>query len=123
MEALQKAYDARAKKLNKVEETKTLKTPQEAFAMLEQYAKEGYASIPDEDKNYFLKCFGIYDKNDQTPQKFMIRVRISGGYLNAVQARVLGEIAQEFGEDYIDITTRAQIELRYIDIKDIPTIF
>ncbi|MFA5454413.1 MAG: ferredoxin--nitrite reductase [Sulfurimonas sp.] len=123
MEALQKAYDARAKKLNKVEETKALKTPKEAFAMLEHYAKEGYASIQDEDKNYFLKCFGIYDKDSQTPQKFMIRVRITGGYLNALQARVLGEIAQEFGEDYIDITTRAQIELRYIDIKDIPTIF
>ncbi|MFA5235178.1 MAG: ferredoxin--nitrite reductase [Sulfurimonas sp.] len=123
MEALQKAYDARAKKLNKVEETKALKTPQEAFEMLNYYAKEGYASIPDEDKSYFLKCFGIYDKNDQTPQKFMIRVRISGGYLNVAQARVLGLIAQEFGEDYIDITTRAQIEFRYIDIKDIPTIF
>ncbi len=123
MEALQKAYDARAKKLNKVEETKALKSPKEAFEMLQSYAKNGYASIPDEDKSYFLKCFGIYDKNDQTPQKFMIRVRISGGYLDAAQARVLGEIAQEFGEDYIDITTRAQIELRYIDIKDIPTIF
>lgn len=123
MEALQKAYDARAKKLNKVEETKALKTPKEAFDMLGFYAKNGYSSISDEDKSYFLKCFGIYDKDSQTPQKFMIRVRITGGYLNAAQARVLGEIAKEFGEDYIDITTRAQIEFRYIDIKDIPTIF
>ncbi|PNV83790.1 MAG: ferredoxin--nitrite reductase, partial [Sulfurimonas sp.] len=123
MEELQKAYSARAKKLNKVETTKALKTPKEAFEMLDYYAKNGYASIPDEDKSYFLKCFGIYDKDAQTPQKFMIRVRISGGYLNAEQARVLGLIAKEFGEDYIDITTRAQIELRYIDIKHIPTIF
>lgn len=123
METLQKAYETRAKKLNKVEETKALKSPKEAFEMLESYAKTGYTSIPDEDKSYFLKCFGIYDKNDQTPQKFMIRVRIGGGYLNSKQARVLGEIAKEFGNDYIDITTRAQIEFRYIDIKDIPTIF
>lgn len=123
MVELQKAYEARAKKLNKVEETKALKTPKEAFDMLGFYAKNGYSSIPDEDKSYFLKCFGIYDKDSQTPQKFMIRVRITGGYLNAAQARVLGLIAKEFGEDYIDITTRAQIEFRYIDIKDIPTIF
>lgn len=123
MVELQKAYEARAKKLNKVEETKALKTPKEAFDMLGFYAKNGYSSIPDEDKSYFLKCFGIYDKDSQTPQKFMIRVRITGGYLNAAQARVLGEIAKEFGDDYIDITTRAQIEFRYIDIKDIPTIF
>lgn len=123
MVELQKAYEARAKKLNKVEETKALKTPKEAFDMLGFYAKNGYGSIPDEDKSYFLKCFGIYDKDSQTPQKFMIRVRITGGYLNAAQARVLGEIAKEFADDYIDITTRAQIEFRYIDIKDIPTIF
>lgn len=123
MEALEKAYCAREKKVNKVEEIKRLKTPKEAFDMLEYYADNGYGSIPDEDKSYFLKCFGIYDKNAQTPQKFMIRVRISGGHLNASQARVLGKIAQEFGNDYIDITTRAQIELRYIDIKDIPEIF
>lgn len=123
MVELQKAYEARAKKLNKVEETKALKTPKEAFDMLGFYAKNGYSSIPDEDKSYFLKCFGIYDKDSQTPQKFMIRVRITGGYLNAAQARVLGEIAKEFGDDYIDITTRAQIEFRYIEIKDIPTIF
>lgn len=123
MVELQKAYEARAKKLNKVEETKALKTPKEAFDMLGFYAKNGYSSIPDEDKSYFLKCFGIYDKDSQTPQKFMIRVRITGGYLNAAQARVLGLIAKEFGDDYIDITTRAQIEFRYIDIKDIPKIF
>ncbi|MDO9266389.1 MAG: ferredoxin--nitrite reductase [Sulfurimonas sp.] len=123
MVELQKAYEARAKKLNKVEETKALKTPKEAFDMLGFYAKNGYSSIPDEDKSYFLKCFGIYDKDSQTPQKFMIRVRITGGYLNAAQARVLGEIAKEFADDYIDITTRAQIEFRYIDIKNIPTIF
>ncbi|MDO8260073.1 MAG: ferredoxin--nitrite reductase, partial [Candidatus Magasanikbacteria bacterium] len=122
MQELQKAYEARAKKLNKVEELKALRTPKEAFEQLEFYALNGYNSIKEEDKNYFLKCFGIYDKDSQTPQKFMMRVRISGGYLNSIQALVLGQIAREFGEDYIDITTRAQIEFRYLDIKDIPSI-
>ncbi|MDP2894054.1 MAG: ferredoxin--nitrite reductase, partial [Sulfurimonas sp.] len=122
MQELQKAYEARTKKLNKVEELKALRTPKEAFEQLEFYALNGYGSIKEEDKNYFLKCFGIYDKDSQTPQKFMMRVRISGGYLNSIQALVLGQIAREFGEDYIDITTRAQIEFRYLDIKDIPSI-
>lgn len=123
MEALEKAYEARAKKLNKIEEIKKLKTPKEAYEKLSEYAVTGYGSIADEDKSYFLKCFGIYDKDSTTPEKFMIRVRIPGGYLNASQSEVLGECAKEFGEDYIDITTRAQIEFRYIDIKDIPAIF
>lgn len=123
MEELQKVYEARAKKLNKIEELKKLRSPQDAFSQLEHYAKNGYESICEEDKDYFLKCFGLYDKNETTPQKFMIRVRISGGHLSSAQARALAEIAQEYGQDYIDITTRAQIEFRYIDIKDIVTIF
>ena len=123
MEALQNAYEARSKKINKIETVKGLKNPQEAWDKLREYAKNGYESIPDEDKSYFLKCFGIYDKNSLTPQKFMIRVRVPGGYLNASQARVLGECAKEYGEDYMDITTRAQIELRYLDIKDMPVLF
>ena len=36
---------------------------------------------------------------------------------------MIGEIACKYGNDYIDITTRMQIELRYIDIENIPTIF
>lgn len=123
MVELQKAYEARAKKVNKVEETKAMQTPKEAFEKLEYYAKSGYDSIAEIDKDYFLKCFGIYDKDSTTAKKFMLRVRISGGHLNALQARVLGEIAKEFGQDYMDITTRAQVELRYLDIKDIPIIF
>ncbi|MEK6659252.1 MAG: ferredoxin--nitrite reductase, partial [Campylobacterota bacterium] len=123
MVELQKAYEARAKKVNKVEETKAMQTPKEAFEKLEYYAKNGYDSIAEIDKDYFLKCFGIYDKDSTTAKKFMLRVRISGGHLNALQARVLGEIAKEFGQDYMDITTRAQVELRYLDIKDMPTIF
>ena len=123
MKALQRAYEARSKKVNKIETIKDLKNPQEAWDKLKEYATNGYDSIPDEDKSYFLKCFGIYDKDSVTPQKFMIRVRVPGGYLNASQAMVLGECAKEYGRDYIDITTRAQIEFRYLDIKDLPALF
>ncbi|MDA7817292.1 ferredoxin--nitrite reductase [Sulfurimonas sp.] len=121
MEALQKAYEARSTKVNKIEKVKDTKTPKEAFDKLEEYAKNGYDSIPDEDKNYFLKCFGIFDR-PATPERFMIRVRIPGGHFNSKQARVIGECAKEYGQDYIDITTRAQCELRYLKIEDLPTL-
>jgi ferredoxin-nitrite reductase len=62
MSALQRAFDARNKKHNKIEKTKELKIPKEAFSQLEVYAKNGYDSIPKEDLGYFLKCFGIYDR-------------------------------------------------------------
>ena len=122
MEMLQKAYEARSKKINKIEEIKQLKKPMDVFAKLDDYAKGGYDSIPDEDKKYFLKCFGLFDKDALTPKQFMMRVRVPGGHLNSAQAKVLGEVARDFGGDYIDITTRAQIELRYLDIENIPTL-
>ncbi|PHS58239.1 MAG: ferredoxin--nitrite reductase [Sulfurimonas sp.] len=122
MVELEKAYEARSKKINKMEKIKELKSPKEAFDALEMYAKNGYASIPNEDKTYFLKCFGIFDR-PATPERFMIRLRIPGGFLNSTQARAIGECAKDFGQDYIDLTTRAQAELRYIKIEDIPTIF
>ena len=121
MESLQKAYEARSKKINKIEKVKALKSPKEAYEKLEEYAKKGYGSIPDEDKSYFLKCFGIYDR-PATPERFMLKLRIPGGYMNATQAQVIGECAKEFGQDYIDLTTRAQCELRYLRIEDLPTI-
>jgi ferredoxin-nitrite reductase len=122
MQALEKAYEARSGKINKIEEIKNSKNPMSVFEQIERYAKEGYASIPDEDKKYFLKCFGIYDKDSQTPQQFMMRVRVTGGHLNATQAKAIGEIARDYGDDYLDITTRAQVELRYLSIEDMPQI-
>jgi len=119
---LEEAKLARSKKVNKIEKVKELKNPMEAYEAIETYAKEGYDSIPDEDKKYFLKCFGIYDKDGLTPKQFMMRVRVAGGHLNAAQATTLGNIAKNYGKDYIDITTRAQVEFRYLNIEDIPAI-
>ncbi len=121
MEALQKAYEARSKKINKIEKIKESKTPQEAYEKLEEYAANGFESVPEEDKSYFLKCFGIYYRA-ATPEKFMLKLRIPGGFMSAKQALVIGECAKEFGQDYLDLTTRQQCELRYLSIESLPII-
>jgi len=121
MNVLQEAYEARSKKINKIEKVKDLKTPQEAYDKLEEYAANGFDSIPEEDKTYFLKCFGIYYRS-ATPEKFMLKLRIPGGFMRADQAKVIGECSKEFGQDYIDLTTRQQCELRYLTIESLPII-
>ena len=118
---LKEAYEARSAKVNKIEKTKELKTPKEAWDTLESYAQKGYNSIPDEDLGYFLKCFGVFDR-PATPKQFMIRVRIPGGQLTSQQAEVIGRLARDYGQDYIDLTTRMQLEYRYMKIEDIPTV-
>ncbi|WP_345975533.1 ferredoxin--nitrite reductase [Sulfurimonas sp. HSL3-7] len=111
MTKLHEAYETRNKKINKIEGLKTLKTPQSVYDQLEQICAEGYENLKDEDSKFFLKCFGLFDKGEG---EFMIRLRIAGGQLEPQQAATIGEIAQQYSRDYIDITTRQQIELRYI---------
>jgi ferredoxin-nitrite reductase len=111
----------RNKKLNAQEGLKAGFESQEAFERLLGYAKNGYESISDADKSFLLKNFGIFDR-PATPQRFMLRVRIPGGRLTNAQAIRIGELAQKYGNDYIDLTTRAQLELRYLCIEDIPSV-
>ncbi len=115
MTILKKALEARSKKVNKVEITKALKMPMDVYTRLSEIASAGYEGLAKEDASYFLKCFGLFDKGED----FMLRVRIPAGQLTYDQAVRIGEVAQQYGNDYIDISTRMQVELRYLQIEDI----
>ncbi|SFV50678.1 Ferredoxin--nitrite reductase [hydrothermal vent metagenome] len=115
---LDEAKEARSKKINKIEDIKSQKEPMEVYARLEEIAQGGIENLTKEDSSYFLKCFGLFYKDGD----FMLRVRIPAGQVNYDQAICIGEVAQKYGNDYIDITTRMQIELRYIKIEDISNV-
>jgi len=115
MSILEKALEARSKKVNKVETTKAIKMPMDVHAKLEEIAAAGYEGLAKEDSAYFLKCFGLFDKGED----FMLRVRVPAGQLNYEQTLRIGEVAQKYGNDYIDLTTRMQLELRFLQIADI----
>ncbi|WP_297887861.1 hypothetical protein [Sulfurihydrogenibium sp.] len=121
MEKLINISIERNKKLNQIEELKLKYSPQEAWEKLDYYAQNGFSSIPEHDLNYFLKCFGIFYR-PATPERFMLRVRVPGGKLTYEQAKKLGEVAKQYGNDYIDLTTRMQVEIRYLKIEDIPIV-
>jgi ferredoxin-nitrite reductase len=119
MKILHEAFAARNKKINKIEQLKELKTPLSVYGNLQKICQAGYDNLKDEDSKYFLKCFGLFDKGEGD---FMIRVRIPAGQLSNEQAVVIGEISKEFGNNYIDVTTRQQIELRYIKFENLYTV-
>lgn len=119
MTSLMQANEARSAKRHKVETIKETFSAPKAWERLLDYSKKGYESITEEDKDFVLKSFGVFDR-PATPGRFMIRVRVAGGILSVEQARVLADVAKRFGKDTIDITTRMQIELRYITIEDMP---
>ena len=119
MHKLQEAFEARNKKLNKIEKIKELKTPLSVYQRLDEICASGLDALEDADSGFFLKCFGAFLKKDG---KFMLRVRIPAGQMNTEQAAKIGELSKKYGEDYIDITTRQQIELRYIQLENLATV-
>lgn len=113
---LQEAKKLRSKKINKIEKLKTIKTPMTFYSEFKTLCEGDIENLKDEEEKYLLKCFGFFLKKDGT---FMLRTRIISGHLTATQAIKLGQISKQYANDYMDITTRSQIELRYLKFKDL----
>src|SRR5919197_1121165 len=117
--------------LNQVERWKLERHPLDVReAVIERYAVEGPAAIdgvPGEAER--LKWVGLYPQR-QGGDAFMMRIKIPGGQLRAAQAAVVGQLAEEFargpapnpvfGQGFLDLTTRQDIQLHWIRIGDVP---
>ena len=120
--------------LNQIERWKLERHPLEVReAILERYAREGpeaILAVPGETER--LKWVGLYPQR-QGGDAFMLRIKVPGGRLDASQARVIGGVADEFargpapnpvfGDAYLDITTRQDIQLHWIQIGAVPEIW
>lgn len=109
-------------KLNKMELLKLEKDGLDVIrTIIEKYAVEGYDSIPEDELNRF-KWAGVYEQKPKDGH-FMMRVRINSGCLNSNQARALGKIAQDYGRDLMDVTTRQAVQFHWLRVENLPDIF
>ena len=127
-------YLRQIKELNQVEQWKLERHPLDVRdAVLDRYAQEGpdaIKTVPGEVER--LKWVGLYPQR-QGGDAFMLRIKIPGGRLEADQARAIGEIADEFargpapnpvfGDAYLDLTTRQDIQLHWVRIGAVPEIW
>ncbi|MGD7001590.1 nitrite/sulfite reductase [Corynebacterium halotolerans] len=146
-----KARPARAKKpegqwkvdgtapLNRDEEVK-----QEEAALdvkqrvIDVYSKQGFESIPEDDVLKRFKWLGIYTQRRQdlgtehtgqlenyelSDHYFMMRVRFDGGLASPARLRAVGEISRDYARSTADFTDRQNIQLHWIRIEDVPTIW
>jgi ferredoxin-nitrite reductase len=127
-------YLRQMKELNQVERWKLERHPLDVRdAVVDRYAREGpeaIKTVPGEAER--LKWVGLYPQR-QGGDAFMLRIKVPGGRLNAAQARVIGQIADEFargpepnpvfGDAYLDITTRQDIQLHWVRIGAVPEIW
>src|SRR4029078_7285507 len=65
----------------------------------------------------------IMEPEELDDKFFMMRIRIDGGTLSTEQLRVVGEIATTYGRDLADITDRQNVQLHWIRVEDVPTIW
>lgn len=106
---------------NKIEEIKQAKDGLDVLPDIHRYARLGFEAIPPDDLER-MKWYGLFHRR-QTPGYFMMRLRIPNGILTARQAAALGELANRYGRGKADLTTRQNIQLRWIRIEDVPAIF
>ena len=107
--------------MNKLERIKAEKDGLEIRKDLERFAREGWESISEDDLER-LKWVGLFLRKP-TPGFFMLRVRIPNGYTYSHQVKALADIAEEFGNGLLDITTRQQVQVRHLKIDDVLEVF
>ncbi len=107
--------------MNKIEALKQERDGLDVKDAIARYAQTGWESITDEDIQR-LKWYGLFLRNP-TPGFFMVRVRIPGGRTGSYQLRALADLAAQYGNGILDLTTRQQVQLRQIRIEQVPAIF
>ncbi|HVF00004.1 MAG TPA: ferredoxin--nitrite reductase [Rubrobacteraceae bacterium] len=123
----------RDQKLNKVEQIKLERHPLEVRdSIIESYSKDlsSMNEVPGEVER--LKWVGIYPQK-QGGDAFMMRIKVPGGVLTPEQARVIGQIAVDFangplpnphfGNNFLDLTTRQDVQMHWIKMENVPEIW
>lgn len=114
--------------------------PIDIKARVREYADQGFeALVRDFGDDVFnrLKLIGLYHQKQRG--YFMLRTKIPGGVLAPGQAEVIGSVADEFarapdefggtgqnlvyGDGFLDITTRQDIQMHWIRLEDVPKIW
>ncbi|MDA0264488.1 MAG: ferredoxin--nitrite reductase [Chloroflexi bacterium] len=107
---------------NPIERHKAEKDGLDILTEIEELAAHhgGWETLEPGDRER-LKWIGTFFRKP-TPGRFMMRIRITNGQATSRQLRALAEAARRLGNDTLDLTTRQQIQLRAIQIKDVPEI-
>jgi sulfite reductase (ferredoxin) len=125
--------------LNANERTKKDDNPLNVRARIETiYAHRGFASIDPADLRGRFRWFGLYtqrapgidggrtailEPHELEDEYFMLRVRVDGGQLDLAQLRTVAHISERYARGSADITDRQNIQLHWVRIEDVPTIW
>jgi|1186.fasta_scaffold02972_1 sulfite reductase beta subunit-like hemoprotein len=123
-----------AAKLPEIEHVKARKDGLDVLADIYRYAELGFGAITPDDLALF-RWYGIYTQrsaenaaagdpgpSEETDGLFMLRIKFPGGAVTSQQLRLIGHLAERYGEGMGDITTRQNIQLHNLAIEDVPIV-
>ncbi|WP_137285236.1 nitrite/sulfite reductase [Halorussus salinisoli] len=129
--------------MNTVERWKQRKHPLDVIDDVATYAEEGLSfdeieAREGEGEWERLKWAGLYTHGTHRGY-FMLRTKVPGGRLTPEQAEVVGEVADEYatapeehggaeqndlwGDAFLDVTTRQDVQMHWIELEDVPEIW
>ena len=114
--------------------------PVQLYEDVYELAPKGFDALPEalgDDIFSRLHLIGLYTQKQDG--YFMLRTKVPGGILTPEQARTFGEIADEFarapddhggtdqnpefGDGFLDVTTRQGLQMHWIRLEDMPEIW
>ncbi len=109
-------------KLNGNEIAKLNKDGLDVFKDLPELVKHPFSEI---DPSYYMyfKYAGLTVQKPQSAGMFMLRVKIPGGRINVKQGEHLAWIANEYGHNVIDLTTREAVQYHWAPFNELLKIF
>jgi sulfite reductase (ferredoxin) len=117
-------------KAQKTERLKLAKNPWEAWDEVREFARQGWDTIPSDWALYF-RWWGVYSQGDgkgvtggsggegKATEYFMMRIALPNGILTSAQLRVIADVTKKHANNLADITTRQNIQLHWLTIKDL----
>lgn len=121
-------------KAQRVERFKREKNPWECLEEIRSFARNGFDAIPEPWMKTYFRWWGVYTQGDgagalggpagegKAVPYFMVRIRLSSGFLKSDQLRAIATLAEKYARGAADITVRQNIQLHWVTIQDLPEI-
>ncbi|HLK53628.1 MAG TPA: nitrite/sulfite reductase, partial [Candidatus Angelobacter sp.] len=121
-------------KAQRVERFKREKNPWECLEEIRSFAREGLNTIPEAWMKTYFRWWGVYTQGDgagalggsggegKAVPYFMVRIRLSSGFLKSGQLRAIAALAEKYARGVADITVRQNIQLHWVTIQDLPEV-
>jgi len=109
--AAQNRFLARGQALAKEEEAKRARHGLDLWDLIAANAQKG--EFPKGTDAFLYRYHGLFH-TAPTQNSFMLRLCIPNGILDAERLRAVADVAEEHGGGYVDVTTRANLQIREI---------